>query len=364
MKERFSTVAVVRSNNRRGAVAEALALISHEIAEINSEVMVLPDLGATRSRWAWTRPDTLSATLDALFSVGANRAVIHASNFRDLDRSQLRLETFGRPVHYPSDSVENEHSIWKRVKLDLDEGVSMMVRDIKPRSLVSIATMKTDGTSTVGFSLANLLNLIHPDDRFVLGLNQPKIDKLLRSGWIKVRGRARRFWDSMNTKDDLEAWRRLNPRAISLLQAAERTAHLIATLANSVRPVVSLVDGFKAMHREGPDGGEAVDLGVIIAGVDPVAVDAVSAAIMGFDPAKILHLRHANAEGIGQVNLEAITIVGDSLESVRKRCIPHSNQRVLKHSWRLPGLIPLPNRGSIVPPTHARPVRSVDPSRR
>lgn len=49
----------------------------------------------------------------------------------------------------------------------------------------------------------------------------------------------------------------------------------------------SIVDGIVGMEGNGPVSGDRKECGVIIAGFDPVAVDAVGAKIMGFDPLKI-----------------------------------------------------------------------------
>jgi len=364
MNRPSSTVAVVRSNNRRGAVAEALALIAGDLGPMPPEVSILADFAATRSPWAWTHPDTLSATLDVLFSKGADQALVHSCNQQILEHSRLRLETFGRPVRFPAALDPNEPKSWHQVEIDPGDGPSVLVRVHRSSSLVSIATMKTDGISTVALGLANLLNLVHPDDRVVPRLDHPEIDHALRSAWTKVRGRACGIWDRITTRSDSNAWRRLNPSATTLIQKAERSARLLACLADRVRPVLSVVDGFRAMHREGPKHGRSIALGVVIAGVDPVAVDAVSAAIMGFDPSEIVHLKYADDRAVGRANLDTISIVGDSLESVRRRCIPHSNQRILRHSNRLMDLIPPSKRDSVVPTPHLGPVRSANPSRR
>lgn len=49
----------------------------------------------------------------------------------------------------------------------------------------------------------------------------------------------------------------------------------------------SLVDGLVGMEGMGPMQGDAVESGVVIGGTDPVAVDTVSARLMGFDWRKI-----------------------------------------------------------------------------
>lgn len=55
----------------------------------------------------------------------------------------------------------------------------------------------------------------------------------------------------------------------------------------------SVVDGIVAMEGNGPVAGSARPLGVVLAGGDPAAVDAVCARLMGFDWQKLPIVRHA-----------------------------------------------------------------------
>jgi len=56
---------------------------------------------------------------------------------------------------------------------------------------------------------------------------------------------------------------------------------------NNPKKFFSVVDGIIGMEGEGPYAGDPVRCGVIIAGFDPVAVDAVCAKLMGFDYRKV-----------------------------------------------------------------------------
>ncbi|MEP7028758.1 MAG: DUF362 domain-containing protein, partial [Candidatus Eisenbacteria bacterium] len=63
--------------------------------------------------------------------------------------------------------------------------------------------------------------------------------------------------------------------------------------AGQAKRYFSLVDGIVAMEGNGPQGGDRREEGVIIAGANPVAVDAVCARLMGFDPQRIALVRAA-----------------------------------------------------------------------
>jgi uncharacterized protein (DUF362 family) len=88
----------------------------------------------------------------------------------------------------------------------------------------------------------------------------------------------------------------------------------------------------------------------VIAGTDPVAVDAVSAAIMGFDPRQVGYIRYAEAAGLGVADLEKITILGDPIARVRRRLVPHSNHAIQRHWVSLPR--------AVIPAPHIQPVRA------
>jgi len=100
---------------------------------------------------------------------------------------------------------------------------------------------------------------------------------------------------------------------------------------NRARPIhLALIDGIKtAEGGEGPwhETFNPVEPGVLIAGKDPVATDAVATAAMGFDPvvgppfAPFLrgdnHLNLAYSMGLGTNRLEEIQVVGAAIDEVR-----------------------------------------------
>ncbi|MDD4858149.1 MAG: DUF362 domain-containing protein [Candidatus Krumholzibacteria bacterium] len=59
------------------------------------------------------------------------------------------------------------------------------------------------------------------------------------------------------------------------------------------RRYLGIVDGIIGGEGNGPEAPEPVKAGFIIAGLNPVAVDSVSAWIMGFDPLKLAMIRNA-----------------------------------------------------------------------
>ncbi len=85
-----------------------------------------------------------------------------------------------------------------------------------------------------------------------------------------------------------------------------------------VRPGFNVVDGIVALEGDGPNlpPGRSKPLGLIVAGSDGLAVDAVCAKIMGMDLKKVKHLRLASEKGLGVMDLGEIEVKGESIERV------------------------------------------------
>ena len=95
----------------------------------------------------------------------------------------------------------------------------------------------------------------------------------------------------------------------------------IADLASILKPCMAVVDGI--IGGEGHElAGKPVEMNLVIAGTDPVAVDAVSTAVMGFDPKNVKHLRLAEMKGVGTCDLNRIKILGEPIGKVRRKFRP------------------------------------------
>ena len=87
----------------------------------------------------------------------------------------------------------------------------------------------------------------------------------------------------------------------------------------SYRPTdYAVVEGIWGVEGNGPQTGDDVKLNVIVAGGDPVATEAVTAQIMGFNPYDIYHLHLAAAKGFGTWDMNQIEVVGRSIQEVRR----------------------------------------------
>jgi uncharacterized protein (DUF362 family) len=79
-----------------------------------------------------------------------------------------------------------------------------------------------------------------------------------------------------------------------------------------------VVDGTVGQEGLGPAAGEPVEMNLILAGTNRVAVDAVCCHVMGVDPQMVRHITLASEAGLGPLALEEIVLKGESLKSVQR----------------------------------------------
>jgi len=101
-----------------------------------------------------------------------------------------------------------------------------------------------------------------------------------------------------------------HPDTLRLLDH-KNLAEKLALIAKSIHLRFALVDGIYGLNVHGPMDGVPVKVGVIMLGDNPVATDATACRLMGFDPARIEHIRIAVDEGLGPCNIDDIDILED-----------------------------------------------------
>jgi uncharacterized protein (DUF362 family) len=87
---------------------------------------------------------------------------------------------------------------------------------------------------------------------------------------------------------------------------------IIAELALMIKPTLVILDGTQAMMHNGPTGGALEDLKAtqtVIAGTDPVAVDALGATLLGKTVRELPHLTMAQEAGAGTVDYQSLNPV-------------------------------------------------------
>jgi uncharacterized protein (DUF362 family)/Pyruvate/2-oxoacid:ferredoxin oxidoreductase delta subunit len=117
----------------------------------------------------------------------------------------------------------------------------------------------------------------------------------------------------------------------------ERFSRMLVDVALSLPIRLHVVDAVIGMDGNGPSSGDPFHMGLIIAGVDPVAVDSTACRIAGIDPREIPMIRIGAELSLGVSDGEAIEIVGEDFESIKVRGF-----RAIPPHAKTGHLIPLP----------------------
>jgi len=80
--------------------------------------------------------------------------------------------------------------------------------------------------------------------------------------------------------------------------------------------IFAVMDGTVCGNGAGPRTMDLYEGDLILASADSVAIDAVAAKIMGFDPMSIDYLRWSTERGLGEARIEKLEIVGEDIEKL------------------------------------------------
>ena len=90
----------------------------------------------------------------------------------------------------------------------------------------------------------------------------------------------------------------------------QRIHESLADLADFMRPTLTLIDAFRVLLRNGPGGGDLADVAskrTLLAGTDPVALDAYAAkAYWDLDWRTLRYLQLASERQLGTLNFESV----------------------------------------------------------
>ncbi|QEH36906.1 hypothetical protein OJF2_54910 [Aquisphaera giovannonii] len=303
MDETNAKVALIRADRRRGGVAEAMALVDADLRRALSDEPH-PLLIPAMDRRAQAHPDVLSALADSVLAGGASEFTVSSVDPR------YQAELWGRPAKFTTADILSSDADWSTISWSGPGGdpgelrIPAAAASCRCRIVVGLAGAHKVFRLALG--LASLAALVHPADRGFVGGG---------GGIGPLRGPLVRGWLAMRSISG--GMRPTGPERRRLAEVG-RATRALAALASHASPSFSVVDAF--------DAGQ----GTIVAGADPVAVDAVAAAALGFDPMEIGHLRMAHSLGLGVADLSRITLVGDALVRPRPRLRRDPADRLLR----------------------------------
>lgn len=155
------------------------------------------------------------------------------------------------------------------------------------------------------------------------------LPKLTGSTFVSFAGAIRHHQSLLQDDAQVQGHHRLHAKMVDLLEVA--------------LPDLIIVDAITATHKGGELSGQPVELGVLIIGTNPVAVDAVCAVAYGFDPADIEYLQLATERGYGLIDLAQIQVLGDlTLDALKERA------KQVEHVDPYPDHYPLPSQVKVM----------------
>jgi len=134
------------------------------------------------------------------------------------------------------------------------------------------------------------------------------VPKLKTHGLTRYTGAIKNMFGSIpaNGKKNVHL---LAPKNRSMAQA-------LVDVFEMVQPHITIMDAVIGMEGNGPNAGDPRKVGLIIAGIDGVALDAVASTIIGFDPMKVPIIKYAHERKLGTAIMNDINIVGEDISKV------------------------------------------------
>lgn len=219
------------------------------------------------NQWATTDPKIVVALIKELYTIGIDDISVADGAFLDLDAT-AQLEESGMRAMVEAEGgkvIDLDQSNYIRVKVADNLALEIAEPVLNTDNLINVPVMKTHVQTKLTLGIKNLKGVVSKASKRVMH------------------------------RGDLE--------------------RSLALLCKSLKPKLTIVDGLVGMEGLGPAVfGKPTTPGLLIAGIDSVAVDAVTALVMGHDPNTIEHIVIANELGLGEINPKNIEIRGKPLK--------------------------------------------------
>jgi uncharacterized protein (DUF362 family) len=308
-----ATVALVKGEDRRKNVFEALTAIDHQIRPVlatKRHVIIKPNILNPGVSLSMTQPDALRGILEYLAPRFKGPVIIAESS------SRQTLEGYENLKYQ---QVVNDFKPLNVSLLDLNEDgkyqifsiIDANIRPVRVRLaarlldseayIICSAAMKTHNAVVATLSVKNMV-----------------IGTPLHS--------ARNVAPAWHDKRKYHA----GPHQMN---------YNMAISAQKERPFwgTAVIDGFEGMEGDGPSDGRPVPSRIALASTDFLAADRVALETMGIPPHLVGYLQYAAQFGLGQYDLAKIDVLGEKPEAVKRTYKLHSEvQQHLKWLSSLP----------------------------
>ena len=276
-----SEVAVIKGREPKQMVREAVSMIRDmdRIVKQGDTVLIKPNicLPLPPEKGDSTNPEIVGALVKLARDAGASRVIVGESacwglytpdNF-EISKIAEYAEDAGAELSYFDEE--------ERVDIEIPNGI--LLRKVSlPRIvmeadvIINAPKMKNNFVTLVTLGIKNLLGLLRPEDRYGLhrGVNGVEL------------------------------------------------SYVVVDLLKVLNPALTVIDGIIAMEGFGPHSGDLIEMDLVVAGKDVVAVDAVCSEIMGYQAMEIPTTQIASRQNLGIADLSKITVRGQAIEQVRR----------------------------------------------
>jgi uncharacterized protein (DUF362 family)/ferredoxin len=160
----------------------------------------------------------------------------------------------------------------------------------------------------------------HPEGkffkRFTLGKALLEADKIINLPKLKTHGLTFLTIAVKNLFGCVPGARKAQWHVRTSQEGNEHFSRMLLDLSTLINPALSIVDCIDAMEGKGPGFGTPKHVGLIIAGTDTVAVDAVVTEVLGTHPEHFPTLQTALLEGYGTPDIGEIDLLGEGIAEV------------------------------------------------
>ncbi len=94
-------------------------------------------------------------------------------------------------------------------------------------------------------------------------------------------------------------------------QLHQKLDEAMVDLTAFFKPALTVLDAYRILVRNGPQGGRVSDtklVKTVVAGIDPVAIDAAGATFFGIEPGELLYLKLAEERALGRIEWEKLRV--------------------------------------------------------
>jgi len=264
-EKKYPDLALVQGDSPAAITKEVLSMLGgiKRFVSKGDKVLIKPNIGWDRTpeQGACTNPEVVSSLVDLCLGAGAKEVKVMDNPCNPARRTYVRsgiakaAKDAGAKVPYP-----NKYHL-KKIPLKGEWLKEWEVYSdfLEADKLINVPAAKTHSLSRLTLGMKNWLG--------ALGGNRNQLHQNLDAAMID--------------------------------------------LSSFFKPVLTVLDAYRLLLRNGPQGGSLSDVKVyktIVAGVDYVAVDALGTTFFGIKPEELRFLQLAAQKGHGKINLESLNI--------------------------------------------------------